>query len=60
MAAYGRRPLIIFTALLTAAASIWKAKSRSYGSFMGASALHGFAAGPSEVSLGPGFRYTVD
>ncbi|KAH8805277.1 MFS transporter [Xylogone sp. PMI_703] len=46
--AFGRRPVLIFSTLGCVAASIWKAKAKSYASFMGASVLHGFAAGPGE------------
>lgn len=34
---FGRRPVMILSALICAVSSIWRAKATSYGSFMGAS-----------------------
>jgi hypothetical protein len=42
---------MIFSTLICTAAGVWKAKAKTYAGFMGASALHGFGAGPGEVSF---------
>ncbi|EPE27503.1 MFS general substrate transporter [Glarea lozoyensis ATCC 20868] len=49
---FGRRLVLILSTLICMASCIWRAKSTSYQSFMGASALSGFGAGPS-VALQP-------
>ncbi|KAI1322574.1 major facilitator superfamily domain-containing protein [Xylariaceae sp. FL0255] len=46
---FGRRPVLIFSTLICAASSIWRARATSYNSFMGACVLNGFAAGPCET-----------
>lgn len=40
---------MIVSQLLNLGSSIWRARAQTYGSFLGASALNGFAAGPSET-----------
>lgn len=47
--AYGRRFVMIVTQIINIASSIWRARAQTYGSFMGACALNGFAAGPAET-----------
>lgn len=51
LVSYGRRPAALFSTALCIASNIWRAVSPSYGSFMGACVLNGFAAGPAEVWL---------
>ncbi|KAH6656051.1 major facilitator superfamily protein [Truncatella angustata] len=46
---FGRRPVLIFSSLLCAISSIWRARATSYNSFMGASVLNGIGAGPCET-----------
>ncbi|OJD18177.1 hypothetical protein AJ78_01790 [Emergomyces pasteurianus Ep9510] len=46
----GRRPVLIFSTLVCLIASIWRGLATSYGSFMGASILNGFGAGPAETA----------
>ncbi|CAK7226848.1 hypothetical protein SBRCBS47491_006367 [Sporothrix bragantina] len=48
---FGRRPVAIIGATLCAASAIWRAKSNSYGSFIGACVLNGLGAGPSEPMM---------
>ncbi|EHK19432.1 uncharacterized protein TRIVIDRAFT_46530 [Trichoderma virens Gv29-8] len=45
---FGRRPALIFSTLICTVSSIWRVRSTSYKSFLGASALNGFGAGPCE------------
>ena len=47
--AYGRRPVLIFSTIICFASTIWRAKAKTYGSFLGACALNGIGAGPAEV-----------
>ncbi|PGG99815.1 hypothetical protein GX51_06106 [Blastomyces parvus] len=47
---FGRRPVLIFSTLVCLIASIWRGLATSYGSFMGASILNGFGAGPAETA----------
>lgn len=47
----GRRPVAIFSTLICAVSSIWRAKATSYDSFMGACALNGIGAGPCETLM---------
>ena len=46
---FGRRPVLLASALVSLASSIWKAKATTYSSFMGACVLNGLGAGPGEV-----------
>lgn len=46
---FGRRPVLIASALICAVSSVWRARATSYNSFMGASVLNGLAAGPGET-----------
>lgn len=46
---FGRRPVYIFSQLVNLASCIWRARAQTYGSFMGACALSGFACGPAET-----------
>lgn len=46
---FGRRPVMLITQIINLASAIWRARATTYGSFMGASALNGFAAGPAET-----------
>ncbi|KAI1848466.1 hypothetical protein JX265_008752 [Neoarthrinium moseri] len=48
-ATFGRRPVMIFSTLICAVSSIWRAQATSYNSFMGAAILNGVAAGPCET-----------
>lgn len=45
---FGRRPVLIFSNLITFASMIWRAQAQSYNSFMGACVLNGIGAGPAE------------
>ncbi|PTB63296.1 MFS general substrate transporter [Trichoderma citrinoviride] len=45
---FGRRPALIFSTLVCTVSSIWRVRATSYKSFLGASALNGFGAGPCE------------
>lgn len=47
--AFGRRPVLIFSMLVCFASMIWRAKAKTYGSFMGACIVNGIGAGPAEV-----------
>ncbi|KAH1273370.1 hypothetical protein KXW98_007321 [Aspergillus fumigatus] len=47
-AAFGRRPVLIFSTLICLFSNIWRALATSYGSYMGACILNGFGAGPAE------------
>ena len=46
---YGRRPVMILSTLICLGSSIWRAKAKTYGSFMGACVVNGFGAGPAET-----------
>ncbi|OCL05640.1 serine/threonine kinase 16 [Glonium stellatum] len=46
---FGRRPVYIFSQLICFGSSIWRAKAKSYGSFMAACVLNGIGAGPAET-----------
>lgn len=48
---FGRRPVAIFSSLICAISSIWRAKATSYNSFMGACVLNGLGAGPCETLM---------
>ncbi|KAH9907047.1 major facilitator superfamily domain-containing protein [Xylariomycetidae sp. FL2044] len=48
---FGRRPVLILSALICAVSSVWRARAQSYDSFMGASVLNGLAAGPCETIM---------
>lgn len=48
---FGRRPVAIFSSLICAFSSVWRAKANSYDSFMGACVLNGFGAGPCETLM---------
>lgn len=41
--------MAIFSSLICLAACIWRAEAKTYGSFMGATVLNGFGAGPAET-----------
>ncbi|KLJ10828.1 hypothetical protein EMPG_13809 [Blastomyces silverae] len=47
---FGRRPVLILSTLVCLIASMWRGLATSYGSFMGASILNGFGAGPAETA----------
>lgn len=47
----GRRPVAIFSSLICAISSIWRARATSYNSFMGACVLNGVGAGPCETLM---------
>ncbi|RLL99197.1 hypothetical protein CFD26_101285 [Aspergillus turcosus] len=49
-AAFGRRPVLIFSTLICLISNIWRAVATSYGSYMGACILNGFGAGPAETA----------
>lgn len=46
---FGRRFVIISSTLVCLGSSIWRAKAKTYGSFMGACVVNGFGAGPAET-----------
>lgn len=46
---FGRRTCLIGSCLVCLASMIWRARAQSYGSFLGASILNGFGAGPAET-----------
>src|SRR6266498_411244 len=46
---FGRRPVLLFSTLICLASNIWRAKAKTYSSFMGACVLNGIGAGPAEV-----------
>jgi len=46
---FGRRPAYIFSQLINIASAIWRARAKTYGSFMGACVLNGIGAGPAET-----------
>lgn len=48
---FGRRPVAIFSSLICAFSSVWRARANSYDSFMGASVLNGVGAGPCETLM---------
>ncbi|KAH6696569.1 serine/threonine kinase 16 [Leptodontidium sp. MPI-SDFR-AT-0119] len=50
MTSFGRRPTLIFSCLICFASSIWRARAKSYGSFLGACVLNGLGAGPAETA----------
>src|ERR1700761_6197829 len=45
----GRRPVLLLSTAVCLAANLWRALAQDYKSFMWASVLNGFGAGPSEV-----------
>ncbi|MCJ1464390.1 hypothetical protein MMC07_003003 [Pseudocyphellaria aurata] len=47
--AFGRRPVLLATLLVSLGSSIWRARAQSYASFMGASVLNGIGCGSSET-----------
>ncbi|KAF2096437.1 serine/threonine kinase 16 [Rhizodiscina lignyota] len=46
---FGRRPVLLVSTAICLGASIWKGTATSYNSFMGACALNGIGAGPTET-----------
>lgn len=46
---FGRRTCFIMSCVVCLASMIWRACAQSYGSFLGASILNGFGAGPAET-----------
>ncbi|CBX91514.1 similar to MFS transporter [Plenodomus lingam JN3] len=48
---FGRRPVYLASQLINIGTSIWRAKSNTYGSFMGACIVNGIGAGPSETIM---------
>ena len=46
---FGRRPVYLASLLICFGSAIWRAKAKTYGSFMGACVLNGIGAGPAEV-----------
>lgn len=48
---FGRRPVFLLSQLINFGTSIWHAKARSYGSFMGACIVNGIGAGPAETIM---------
>lgn len=57
---FGRRPVYLASLLLCFGSAIWRAKAKSYGSFMGACVLNGIAAGPAEVNPSQHTGYVLD
>jgi MFS family permease len=49
---FGRRPVAIFTTLITTASCIWRARATTYDSFLGSAVLCGLGSSPGET-LGP-------
>jgi predicted MFS family arabinose efflux permease len=47
--AFGRRPMLLLTNLITIASTIWRAEAKTYNSFLGACILSGIGTGPSET-----------
>ena len=43
---FGRRPVFLLSQLINFGTSIWRARAKSYGSFMGACIVNGIGAGP--------------
>ncbi|KAH6689922.1 major facilitator superfamily domain-containing protein [Leptodontidium sp. MPI-SDFR-AT-0119] len=50
MTSFGRRPTLIFSCLICFASSIWRARAKSYGSFLGAYVLNRLGASPAETA----------
>ncbi|EFQ94824.1 hypothetical protein CFE70_000308 [Pyrenophora teres f. teres 0-1] len=48
---FGRRPVYLASQLINLGTSIWRARSNSYGSFMGACIVNGIGAGPAETIM---------
>ncbi|KAF2853042.1 MFS transporter-like protein [Plenodomus tracheiphilus IPT5] len=48
---FGRRPVYLASQLVNIGTSIWRARSNTYGSFMGACVVNGIGAGPSETLM---------
>ncbi|KAI8935588.1 hypothetical protein NX059_008154 [Plenodomus lindquistii] len=48
---FGRRPVYLASQLINIGTSIWRARSNTYGSFMGACIVNGIGAGPSETLM---------
>ncbi|KAI9690154.1 MAG: hypothetical protein M1822_009115 [Bathelium mastoideum] len=46
---FGRRPVYILSQLICLGSCIWRARAKTYGSFMGACVLNGIGAGPAET-----------
>ncbi|KAE9982096.1 hypothetical protein EG328_011199 [Venturia inaequalis] len=46
---FGRRPVLLFSSVLSMGSCIWRARAQTYGSFMGACVLHGIGSGPAET-----------
>ncbi|KAK3704869.1 hypothetical protein LTR37_013560 [Vermiconidia calcicola] len=46
---FGRRPVYLASQLVCVASAIWRARAKTYGSFMGACVLNGIGAGPAET-----------
>ncbi|KAJ6031894.1 hypothetical protein N7540_002626 [Penicillium herquei] len=46
---FGRRPVLVFSAILCLGSNVWRSVATSYTSFLGACALNGFSAGPCET-----------
>jgi predicted MFS family arabinose efflux permease len=42
---FGRRPVLLFSSAVCLGSCIWRARSNTYGSFMGACVLNGIGAG---------------
>ncbi|KAL6703650.1 hypothetical protein ACN47E_009424 [Coniothyrium glycines] len=48
---FGRRPVFLISQLINIGTSIWRAKSNTYASFMGACIVNGIGAGPAETIM---------
>lgn len=46
---FGRRPVLLASQLINVGACIWRARAKTYTSFLGACALNGVGAGPAET-----------
>ncbi|KAJ5704022.1 MFS transporter [Penicillium malachiteum] len=46
---FGRRPVLVFSAIICLGSNAWRSVATSYTSFLGACALNGFSAGPCET-----------
>ncbi|KAL5116349.1 hypothetical protein ACEQ8H_005697 [Pleosporales sp. CAS-2024a] len=48
---FGRRPVYLASQLINIGSSIWRARAKTYSSFMGACVLNGIGAGPAETTM---------
>ncbi|KAJ5707624.1 Major facilitator superfamily domain general substrate transporter [Penicillium malachiteum] len=47
---FGRRPVLILSALICLASNVWRALAPSYASYMGACVMNGIGVGPAETT----------